>query len=137
MIEFGEVENSFGVGMVGGLLIEEEFIFASFKGERDMEIFTNRGTFAVNAQRMTGEKTDFSTLPYTNIQAYSMESAGTFDRDTELELWFSGLGEVRFEFHAPFDVKAFSRFIRRYMLQAIFAGILLETLCLMKASGNE
>ena len=38
------------------------------------------------------------------------------DLDAEIELWFSGLGKVRFEFDAKFDVKSFSRFLGNYIL---------------------
>jgi hypothetical protein len=46
---------------------------------------------AVNGQGMTGKKRDFTSLPYNKIQAFSIETAGTFDLDAELDLWFSGL----------------------------------------------
>ncbi|MFM6939861.1 MAG: PH domain-containing protein, partial [Rhodoluna sp.] len=46
----------------------------------------------------------------------SVESAGTFDLDAELELWFSGLGKVRLEFNSKFDIKAFNRFLGSYIL---------------------
>lgn len=102
--------------MVGDLLIEDENLFATFKGIRDMVIFSNRRVISVNVQGLTGKKKDYTSLPYSKIQAYSVESAGTFDRDTELELYFSGLGKVRFEFDVRFDVKEFSKFIGRYIL---------------------
>ena len=35
------------------------------------------------------------SLPYSKIQAWTIETAGRFDLDAELELWFSGLGKVR------------------------------------------
>ena len=34
------------------------------------------------------------SLPYSHIQAYSVETAGHFDLDSELEMWFSGLDTV-------------------------------------------
>lgn len=37
------------------------------------------------------------------MQAFSLETAGTFDLDAELELWFSGLGRVKFEFKGNTD----------------------------------
>ncbi len=40
---------------------------------------------------------DFTSMPYSKIQLFSVETAGTFDRDAELELWFSGAGKVKFE----------------------------------------
>lgn len=47
---------------------------------------------------MAGKKKDFTSLPYAKVQAFSVETAGGVDRDSEMELWFSGIGRVRFEF---------------------------------------
>jgi hypothetical protein len=115
-VKLAEVDNATGMQMVGDFLIDDEEIFSSFKGARDMVIFTNRRVIAVNVQGITGKKKDYSSLPYSKIQAFSVETAGTLDRDAELELWFSGLGKVRFEFNSQFDVKKFSKFIGRYIL---------------------
>ena len=115
-VKLAEVDNATGVQMVGDFLIDEEEIFSSFKGARDMVIFTNRRVIAVNVQGITGKKKDYSSLPYSKIQAFSVETAGTLDRDAELELWFRGLGKVRFEFKSQFDVKKFSKFIGKYIL---------------------
>ena len=111
-----ETDNSEGIAMAGDLLIEGESIMSSFKTVRDMVIFTNKRIIAVNVQGITGKKKDFTSLPYSKIQAFSIESAGSFDLDVELELWFSGLGKVRFEFSSWFDVKDFNRFIGSYIL---------------------
>jgi hypothetical protein len=81
-----------------------------------MVIFTNRRIIAVNVQGISGKKKDFSSLPYSKVQAFSLETAGTFDLDSEMELWFSGLGKVRFEFNSKFDVKGFSKFLGKYIL---------------------
>lgn len=102
--------------MVGELLLDGERIFSTFKGIRDFAIFTDKRVIAVNVQGLTGKKKDFSSLPYSKVQAFSLESAGVFDLDAELELWFSGLGKVRFEFDSKFDVKSFSRFLGSYLL---------------------
>ncbi|MCX6432758.1 MAG: PH domain-containing protein [Actinobacteria bacterium] len=115
-VKLAEVDNAVGMQMVGDFLIDDEDIFSSFKGSRDMVIFTSRRVIAVNVQGISGKKRDYSSLPYRKIQAFSVETAGTFDRDAELELWFSGLGKVRFEFNSQFDVKKFSKFIGRYIL---------------------
>jgi hypothetical protein len=115
-VKLTEVDNTVGMQMVGDFLIDDEDIFSSFKGSRDMVVFTSRRVIAVNVQGISGKKRDYSSLPYSKIQAFSVETAGTFDRDAELELWFSGLGKVRFEFNSQFDVKKFSKFIGRYIL---------------------
>ncbi len=115
-VKLGEVDNSVGQEMAGELLIDGEAIQSSFKGMRDMVIFTNKRLIVVNVQGLSGKKRDYTSLPYSKIQAFSVESAGTLDRDTELELYFSGLGKVRLEFNAKFDVKAFNRFLGSYIL---------------------
>jgi len=109
--EDGEIIN-----MVSPMLIENENILASFKGIRDCVIFTDKRIIAVNVQGLTGKKKDFTSLPYTRIQAFSVETAGTFDLDCEMDLYFSGLGKVRFEFMNGFDIVSFNKIISEYVL---------------------
>ena len=71
---------------------------------------------AVNVQGITGEKRDFTSLPYSKIQAFSVETAGTFDLDAELDLWFSGLGKVRLEFKGNADIRQLGQMIASYLL---------------------
>lgn len=106
-----------GTKMVQPLLIQNESVLNFFQGIRDMVIFTNMRIIAVNVQGLTGKKKDFSTLPYSKIQAYSVETAGTFDLDCELEIWFSGLGKVKFEFSGNTDIRAIGQFIGYYALK--------------------
>lgn len=115
-VKLREIALLEGTEMVANLLIEDERPFSAFKGIRDYVIFTNKRIIAINVQGLTGKKKDYSSLPYSKIQAFSLESAGVFDLDAELELWFSGLGKVRFEFDSKFDINSFSRFIGSYVL---------------------
>lgn len=98
------------------LLIGGESVVASFKAMRDFVVFTNKRLIAVNVQGITGKKRDFSSLPYSKIQAFSVETAGTFDLDAELELWFSGLGKVRLEFKGSADIRGLGQMIATYVL---------------------
>ena len=45
------------------------------------------------------------------IQAWSIETAGRFDLDAELELWFSGLGKVRLDFKGQVDIRSIGQLI--------------------------
>ena len=101
---------------VAPLLIQDEQIVACFKAMRDFVVFTNKRVIAVNVQGMTGKKRDFTSLPYSKVQAFSIETAGTFDLDAELDLWFSGLGKVRLEFKGNADVRALGQMIATYVL---------------------
>ena len=98
------------------LLIPEETILSAFKGIRDFVVFTNTRVIAVNVQGMTGKKKDYTSLPYSKVQSFSVETAGTFDLDAELDLWFSGLGIVRFEFKGQVDVRQLSQMIAAHVL---------------------
>lgn len=97
------------------LLLASEKIQFVFSGGRDAIMFTDKRILVMNVQGLTGAKKDFSSLPYSKIQAFSVETAGRFDRDAELELWFSGLGKVKFELDKGTDVSELARVIYFYM----------------------
>jgi hypothetical protein len=46
-----------------------------------------------------------------------VETSGTFDLDSELELYYSGVGKVRFEFRGPSDILNIGRIISQYALR--------------------
>ncbi|MCU1403851.1 MAG: hypothetical protein JWQ43_154 [Glaciihabitans sp.] len=101
---------------VAPLFVDGETILLAAKTIRDYVVFTNKRIMSVNVQGITGRKKDFTSLPYNKIQAFSVETAGTFDLDAELELWFSGLGKVRFEFKGNFDITYLGKLIAGYVL---------------------
>lgn len=98
------------------MLVAGEQVFRSFKGIRDSVHFTSKRIIAVNVQGLTGKKTDYSSLPYSKIQAWSIETAGRFDRDCELEIYFSALGKVRLEFAGSVDIKVLGQIIGDHVL---------------------
>jgi hypothetical protein len=102
--------------LVAPLMIPGEQIVACFRAMRDFVVFTDKRLIAVNVQGMTGKKRDFTSLPYSKIQAFSVETAGTFDLDAELDLWFSGLGKVRLEFKGASDIRQLGHMIASYVL---------------------
>ncbi|MDF2848008.1 MAG: hypothetical protein K0R97_1990 [Oerskovia sp.] len=93
------------------ILHADEQVYLAFKGIRDSVTFTSKRILALNVQGMTGKKKDFTTLPYSKIQAYSVETAGTIDLDSELVLWFSGLGKVTLEFGRGVDIYTVNRLL--------------------------
>ncbi len=102
---------------IAPLLIDGEHIVAAFKAIRDSVVFTNKRVISINVQGITGRKTDFTSLPYSKVQAYSVETAGTFDRDSELDLFFSGeIGTIRFELKGSYDIRILSKLISAYIL---------------------
>lgn len=96
---------------VASLLNEGERVLQPYQGIRDGVLFTDRRVIAVNTQGFTGRKKTFVSLPYSRIQAYSIESAGMMDLDSEMQLWFAGLGVVTFELIAGADLTSLARLI--------------------------
>lgn len=115
-VKLGPVDVSVVQPTVEHILVEGEKLLIAAKANRDFVAFTNKRFLAVNVQGITGSKKDFTSLPLSKIQAFSIETAGTFDRDCELDLWFSGLGKVRLEFSGKFDIAEVARLVGAHVL---------------------
>lgn len=98
------------------LLIQGEEVLLAFKGMRDSVVFTSKRLISINVQGLTGKKRDYTSLPLNKVQAWSVETAGTFDLDSELDLWFSGLGRVRLEFKGNVDIRQISQLVGQHVL---------------------
>lgn len=103
-------------GKVSALLLPGERVISSFKALRDGVVFTDKRVIAVNVQGITGRKIDYTSLPYSKIIVFSVETAGTFDLDSELEMYFSGLGKVKLEFTGETNLVEISRLIAEFCL---------------------
>lgn len=108
-------DNAFAA-LLTPMFVQGETIMGTFQSIRDGVVFTNKRIFAINVQGLTGKKKDFTSLPYSKIQAFSVETAGVLDLDSELELWFSGMGKVKFEFVSRADVSGICRMISEKVL---------------------
>lgn len=102
---------------IAALLIPGEEVISSYTAIRDYVVFTNKRVISVNVQGLTGKKKDYTSMPYSNIVSFSVETAGVLDLDSELDLFFSSLGRVRFEFTGASDIVAISRCIAQYVLK--------------------
>lgn len=101
---------------IAPILVQGEDIVRSFQSLRDGVVFTNKRIITINIQGLTGKKVDFTSLPYNKIQAFSVETAGAFDLDSELDLWFSGMGRIRLEFIGATDVAHLCKLISEKVL---------------------
>ena len=101
---------------IAPLLIPGEEVLGSYTPVGDYVVFTNKRVIAVNVQGMTGKKKDYTSMPYSKIVVYSIETSGVLDMDSELELYFSGVGKVTFEFMGSSDIVAIGQAISTYVL---------------------
>ena len=98
------------------LLVKNETIIRTYKSVRDYVMFTNKRIIAVNVQGITGKKKDFTSLPYSRIQVFSIETSGHFDLDSELELYFSSVGKIKFEFVGNCNIADIGKIIGTFVL---------------------
>ena len=84
---------------------------------RDFVVFTDKRVIACNIQGVTGMRRDFTSMPYSKVSVFSIETAGLMDLDSELEMYFPGVGRVHFDFTGNSDIRAIGQAIGRYVLQ--------------------
>lgn len=103
--------------LISPLLIQGETVLETFQGIRDGVVFTNKRIFAIDVEGLTGKKKDFSSFPYGKIEVFSVKTSGSSNFDTELELWFSGPGKIKFEFISQTDLTSICRTISEFVLK--------------------
>ena len=86
-----------GDKIVREILIKNEITTAAFTSMRDKLVFTDKRIISINVQGISEKKIDYTSIPYSKIQTYSVEIAGFLDLDAELDVTISGLGTIRFE----------------------------------------
>lgn len=85
-IDTAEIEREYGP-----ILIEGEQVLAAFKAVRDTAFLTTHRFVLVDVQGISGSKVSVQSVPYRSIVRFSVESAGTFDIDSDLQIWASGM----------------------------------------------
>ncbi len=101
---------------INKFLINGEEVIEVFKTVRDQVVFTNKRVIAANVQGITGKKTDYTSIPYSKIQVFSIETSGVLDLDCEIEFYISAVGKIKFEIKGNFDLVTFNKVISTYVL---------------------
>lgn len=106
-------------GEVNGLLIDGEEIACAFKTIRDQLIFTNKRIISVDVQGITGKRKSFSSMPYSKVQFFAIQTPGFAELipDSELVLTFSNSFTAKFEFKGDTDIGKIGRMISAYVLE--------------------
>jgi len=86
------------------LLVAGEVPVAAYKTFRDSAVFTNKRLIVRDAQGMTGKKVELYSLPYSSVNMWSSENAGTLDFNAELELW-TRAGHIKIKLGKQVDIR--------------------------------
>lgn len=71
------------------LLAEGEQLLRAFRIIRDLFVFTDKRLILIDKQGLTGKKAEYHSIPYKSISHFSVETAGTFDGDSEMKIYIS------------------------------------------------
>jgi len=104
----------------GDLLLEDERLIMAFKSGRDIVLFTNARILDYDVRGLSGKKIKYTSVPYSSIRAFKVESAGSFDRDAELAIYTRNLWDlqkVSMDFRkGKADIIAIQRFLAAIVL---------------------
>lgn len=102
---------------VNGLLVDGETVEMAFQTIRDQIVFTNKRIISIDIQGITGKKKSYSSMPYSKIQYFSIQTPGfELVPDSELFVMFSNSFTAKFEFKANVDIGKIGRTISQYVL---------------------
>lgn len=103
---------------VNGLLIDGEYIVSAFKTIRDQLIFTNKRIISVDVQGLTGARKSYSSMPYSKIQFFSIQTPGFVELvpDSELFIMFSNGFTAKFEFKGGVNIGEIGKMISEFVL---------------------
>ncbi|WP_022686832.1 PH domain-containing protein [Sphingomonas phyllosphaerae] len=111
-VEPAEIRERFGHALIDG-----EEVLAAFRSLRDTAFLTNYRFVLVDVQGLTGSKVSFESVPYRSITRFAVESAGTFDVDSELRIWVSSaLGPLTLKVSRNADPAAIHRLLAGLVL---------------------
>ncbi len=84
---------------------------------RDFFVFTNLRLVWVDKQGLTGRKVEYHSIPYRSITHFSVESAGSLDRDADLKVWVSGSDKpIERDLSRSVDTKALLRTLAEHLI---------------------
>ncbi len=103
---------------VESLYISGEKTLGAYRTVRDQVIFTNKRIITVDVKGVTGQKRDYSSLPYSKVQYFSVQTAGFAEiiPDCELQLFFNNGFKAIFEFKGDCDIIDIGQSISEYVL---------------------
>ena len=110
-----KVDNNAVGANLNALLLPTESIIGTYKSVRDYVVFTDLRAICVNIQGI-GKKQDLTSMPYKHITLFSVETSGVLDISSELCMWFSGVGQIRFEFTGESDIVRIGKIISGFAL---------------------
>ena len=98
------------------ILVVGESVDSAYKVLRDTFVFTNKRLILIDRQGLTGKKVEYLSVPYKSMVSFAVETAGTFDMDSELKIWISGQGVLQKTFSKGSNIVKVQQSLAKYVL---------------------
>ena len=98
------------------MLVAGESVDSAYKVLRDTFVFTNKRLILIDRQGITGKKVEYLSVPYKSMVSFAVETAGTFDMDSELKIWISGQGVLQKTFSKGSNIVKVQQSLAKYVL---------------------
>ena len=98
------------------VLVAGESVDSAYKVLRDTFVFTNKRMILIDRQGLTGKKVEYLSVPYKSMVSFAVETAGTFDMDSELKIWISGQGVLQKTFSKGSNIVKVQQSLAKYVL---------------------
>mmetsp|Transcript_19345 Transcript_19345/g.29830 ORF Transcript_19345/g.29830 Transcript_19345/m.29830 type:complete len:858 (-) Transcript_19345:67-2640(-) len=125
-IDAAEYEQKVREKYPSALLQTDERIVFAFKSlggsGRDHYMLTTKRLLIKDKMGITGKQIGYKTVPYTSVRAFSLETCGSLDTDSEMKVYARGIGTVSVDFNKNVDVLAIHRFLSSVVIQGKAAG---------------
>ncbi|WP_304278727.1 PH domain-containing protein [Phascolarctobacterium succinatutens] len=100
-------------------MLPDENIVSAFRSGRDQVVFTDKRIIALDVKGITGSRKEFSTLPYSKIVHFTVQTPGflEFNNDSELVVAYPNGALIQFEFSGGnVNILEIAQIISRYVL---------------------
>lgn len=100
-------------------MLPDENIKSAFRSGRDQVVFTDKRIIALDVKGITGSRKEFSTLPYSKIVHFTVQTPGflEFNNDSELVVAYPNGALIQFEFSGGnVNILEIAQIISRYVL---------------------
>ncbi len=98
------------------VLVAGESVDSAYKVLRDTFVFTNKRLILIDRQGLTGKKVEYLSVPYKSMVSFAVETAGTFDMDSELKIWISGQGVLQKTFSKGSNIVKVQQSLAKHVL---------------------
>ena len=98
------------------VLVAGESVDSAYKVLRDTFVFTNKRLILIDRQGITGKKVEYLSVPYKSMVSFAVETAGTFDMDSELKIWISSQGVLQKTFSKGSNIVKVQQSLAKYVL---------------------